>query len=72
MMTLKQLEYWKEGEKWIKLGEIENQILNLNKEVDVGQGGNIELSAGEKAYRNDLVSNRKKLPSPVFYCHLCN
>jgi len=48
----------KEGEKRIKLGEIENQILNLNS-VD-GDGGDIELSTEEKVYSNDLVSMYKK------------
>ena len=58
MTTVRQLEYWKEGEKRIKLGEIENQIVNLNS-VD-GDGGDIELSTEEKVYSNDLVSMYKK------------
>ena len=49
--TFKQLEYEKEGEKRVQLREIENQISSLNGNVD-----GHELSAGEKVYRNDLVS----------------
>jgi len=59
---LKQLEYWKEGEQRIKLGEIESQILKLSNAVDeeVGNGDEVqvELSAGEKVYRNDVVSTK--------------
>ena len=62
MTTLKQLENWQEGEKRIKLEEIENQILQLNNE-DVG-GVDIklnQLSTEEEVYRNDLVSEGIKL-----------
>ena len=48
---MKQLESEKEAEKRIKLAEIENQILaRRDEEVQ------IELSAGEKVYLNNLVS----------------
>ena len=78
MVAIEQSEYWKEGEKRIKLGEIENEILNLSKETSVDEGGGIALSTEEKAYRNDLVSKRKKesefhffyYNSPIFYSYL--
>jgi len=50
------LEYWREGEQRIKLGEIESQILQLGNEDDDGVAVQVELSAGEKVYRNELVS----------------
>ena len=57
MIELKQLEYEKEGEKRIKLREIEDQISDLNNEDgNVGVVAVVELSAGEKVYRNDLVN----------------
>ena len=52
MIELKQLEYEKEGEKRIKLREIEDQILELNKKDNVQV---VELSSGEKVYQNELV-----------------
>ena len=70
MMTLKQLEYWTEGEKRIKLEEIESQILQLNNEDSDDMLVDLELSTEEKVYRNDVVSKRKNLHTVkylVFY-----
>ena len=59
---MKQLEYRKEGEARIKLGEIERQILQLSNNDDDKDGDEVqvELSAGEKVYRNELVSTSLK------------
>ena len=58
---MKQLEYWREGEQRIKLGEIERQISQkLSNEVD-NKGDDevqVELSSGEKVYRNEVVSTQ--------------
>ena len=56
---MKQLEYWKEGEERIKLDEIERQIIQLSNEDGNNKDGHpvqVELSVGEKVYRNDVVS----------------
>ena len=50
---MKQLEYEKEGEKRIKLAEIDNQIEALNDEEEKVV---MELSPAEKVYLNNLVS----------------
>ena len=51
-VKIKQFEYEEEGTKRIRLEEIQNQISAL-EEIPVGF--NMELSPGEKVYRNDLV-----------------
>ena len=59
-----QIKYWKEGEQLIKLGDMENQILQLSITKDDGKDDDevrIDLSAGEKVYRNDVVSMEFKV-----------
>ena len=54
---MKQLESEKEAEKRIKLAEIENQISTLQDDEEAAEVEiNMELSAGEKVYLNNLVS----------------
>ena len=60
LISLKQLEYEKEGEKRIKLREIEDQILKLNNVDGNRVGEHVELSTEEKVYRNDIVSKTFK------------
>ena len=50
----------KEGEKRIKLREIEDQILKLNNEDGNRVVQHVELSTGEKVYQNDIVSKTFK------------
>ena len=70
---MKQLEYWKEGEQRIKLGEIERQILQLGNKDDDNKDSvevQVELSAGEKVYANDVVSTSLKYYTLLFFhCH---